>query len=72
MATTGTRLSGRVSEVGFDVCIRFSPGGPAWLPRASGGGQNTSGGFHLSTRRSTRVTIANAATAIPAPRMTVA
>ena len=35
-------------------------------------GQNTSGGFHLSTRRSTRVTIANAATAIPAPRMTVA
>ena len=35
-------------------------------------GQNTSGGFHLSTRRSTRVTMANAVTAIPAPRMTVA
>ena len=34
--------------------------------------QNTSAGFHLSTRRSARVTPANAATASPAPRTTVA
>ena len=78
-----TTTTGRVGEDGFECsfCIisclleaaRRSAGRAVTGPGpGSGPGQNTSGGFHLSTRRSTRLTMANAATAIPAPRTTVA